>query len=319
MPEHFSNEISQAVLQTLLYSDVFDFPLTAREVHRFLHGKLATYDQVYQTLSEDPRLIKKENYFTLIGREVLVDIRKQRDSRSRKLMPYALRYGRVLGRLPFVRMVALTGSLAVLNVSTIADFDYLLVTHPGRLWIARAFALLFGRLTRRFGHTICPNLIISENCLEWNPHDLYSARELCQMIPITGKNVYRKLMKTNQWVEEFLPNAIAESASLPPNEQERTSASQKTLELLLRGSLGDRFEQWEMDRKIARFSKQEGFGEETVFTADLCQGNFDHHRSWTEKIFQERLQKYKIEHVLTDERVPVEHWRLLRHPSGSSQ
>lgn len=295
MPEHFSNEISQAVLQTLLYSDVFDFPLTAQEVHRFLHGKLATYDKVFQALSEDPRFIKKENYFTLIGREELVNIRKQRESRSRKLMPYALRYGRVLGSLPFVRMVALTGSLAVLNISTIADFDYLLVTHPGRLWMARAFALLFGRLTRRFGHTICPNLIISENCLEWHPHDLYSARELCQMIPITGKDVYRILMKTNEWVKEFLPNAILESGGSPPNQQKRTSGFQKTLELSLRGNLGDRFEQWEMKRKIARFSKQEGFGEETVFTADLCQGNFDHHRSWTEKELQQRSSAFEIE------------------------
>ena len=59
-------------------------------------------------------------------------------------------------------------------------------------------------LVKRFGHTICPNLIISENALEWPLHDLYSARELCQMIPITGKNMYRKLTEINEWVKGII-------------------------------------------------------------------------------------------------------------------
>ena len=297
MPELFSDEISQAILQTLLYSDVFDFPLTAQEAHRFLHGKLATYDEVVQALNEDPRCSKRENYFTLIGRGELVDIRKQRESRSKELMPFALKYGRILGSLPFVRMVALTGSLAVMNVSMDPDFDYLLVTHPGRLWTARAFTLLFGRLTRLLGHTICPNLILTENSLAWHQHDLYSARELCQMIPISGKDVYRELMKANGWVQEFLPNAFTELYG-EPNVQERVSVLQKTPELLLRGKLGNYFEQWEMNRKIARFSKQEGFGEETVFNAELCQGNFDHHRKWTQKKLEQRLSNFETEELL---------------------
>ena len=302
MPEHFSSEISQAVLHTLLYSDIFDFPLTAREIHRYLLGVAATNEEVNQALREDHRFIRKEDLFALSGREEIINTRKHRETQSRKLMPYALKYGRVIGSLPFVRMVALTGSLAVMNVSKNADFDYLLVTAPGRLWTARAFTLLFARITHRLGRTVCPNLLITENSLEWQQRDLYSARELCQMLPITGINVYRRMMKANEWIKDLLPNAE------PTFEGPETSKilTRKLLEIPLRGKLGDRFEQWEMNRKIARFSKQEGFGEETVFNAELCQGNFDHHRSWTENVFQEKLQKYQMGHVLTDDRVPAE-------------
>jgi hypothetical protein len=211
----------------------------------------------------------------------------------------ALKYGRVLGSLPFVRMVALTGSLAVLNVAHNADFDYMLVARPGRLWTARAFVLLFGRLTRRLGHTICPNLIVTEEFLEWHRQDLYSARELCQMIPITGLGTYRMLMQANQWVSEFLPNAFlkpsasAQSLDVPGKAHKQGSILQGILEFLLRGKLGDRFEQWEMKRKIARFSRQKGFGEETIFNAQICQGNFDHHRQQTEQELQQRINKFK--------------------------
>jgi hypothetical protein len=131
--------------------------------------------------------------------------------------------------------------------------------------------------------------IVSENALAWSTHDLYSARELCQMVSITGVDVYRKLMKANEWMKQFLPNAILEIGSLPPIPQKQASLFQKILELPLRGKLGVHLERWEMNRKIARFSQQAGFGEETVFTADVCQGNFDHHKQWTEDMLESKL------------------------------
>ncbi len=294
MHENLLSEISEAVLQTLLYSDIFDFPLTAHEVHRYLSGRTATYDEIVKTLNEDSRIIKKDNFYALRGRDEIVSLRKQRESRSKKLMPFALKYGRILGYFPFVRMVALTGSLAVMNVSKNADLDYMVITHPGRLWTARAFVLLFNRLTRLVGHTICPNLLVSEIALEWGRHDLFSARELCQMIPIAGMDVYRKLMKANVWIQEFLPNAEIVQPAVE-NKPGFASLFQRLLEFLLAGKPGDRFERWEMDRKIARFSKQEGFGEETVFNADICQGNFDHHHKWTQEELERRIKYFSID------------------------
>ena len=190
-------------------------------------------------------------------------------------------------------MVALTGSLAVLNVSKTDDFDYMLVAVPGRVWTARAFALLINRIVKRFGHTLCPNLIVSRNCLEWPLHDLYSARELCQMIPISGMDVYHELMRVNAWTREFLPNAFSENGNVSQNRTGQRPVFQKRMEFFLSGTLGDHFETWEMDRKINRFSRQDGFGEETVFNADVCQGNFHHHRKWTHEAYRQRLRKLR--------------------------
>ena len=283
------SSVERAILETLAYSDIFEYPLRLEELHRYLpvRADVTELPSALKALQEYVR--KQDDLYFLAGRQEVVDIRKERESRSRKLMPYALRYGRILGALPFVRMAALTGSLAVLNVSKNADFDYMLVTAKGRVWTARAFALLLNRLVRPFGHTICPNLIVSETALEWPLPDLYSARELVQMIPIAGRDVYRNLMQANDWAREILPNAYMESGSLLPKMQKQVSALQNILEFPLRGSLGDRFEHWEMTRKIARFSKQSGFGEETIFTAEVCQGNFHHHRKWTHEAFIQKL------------------------------
>jgi hypothetical protein len=286
----FNGVLERAILEALAYSDIFDCPLRLDEIHRYLPMRAGT-EQVLQALKAPNGFVgEQDDFYFLVGRENIVEIRRQREAHSQKLMRWALMYGRILGALPFIRMVALTGSLAVLNSTKDADFDYMLVTAPNRVWTARAFALLFNRITKLFGHTLCPNLIISENALAWSTHDLYSARELCQMVPITGMDVYRKLMKTNEWIKDFLPNI--EQAS----EVSKTSEAllRNILELPLRGNLGDRIERWEMKRKIARFSQQAGFGEETVFNADVCQGNFGHHKQWTQKAFDERLQQHVV-------------------------
>ena len=290
MPEYVSSEISQAAFDTLLYSDIFDFPLTASEAYKYLSGSVATFGDVCKALNSEPRVMQKRGYYCLVERAEIVWLREQRELRSKKLLPYALAYGRIIGALPFVRLVALTGSLAVHNISTNEDFDYMLVTEPGRLWTARAFVMLLGRLTRLWGHTICPNVIVTENCLEWSRHDLYSARELCQMIPISGMDMHQRLMAANSWVKGFLPNAYQEIIRSPLKEGrlENTKVYQRIFEFLLGGHLGARFESWEMLRKIERFSRQAGFGEETIFTADLCQGNFDHHRKWTQQVLDGR-------------------------------
>jgi hypothetical protein len=295
----FNGTLERAILETLAYSDVFEYPLCLDELHRYL-PICAEIEQMPQVLDSLDELIGKQgDFYFLTGREKIIETRKQREAYSQKLMKHALQYGRVLGSLPFIRMVALTGSLAVMNSSGDADFDYMLVAAPNRVWTARAFALLLNRFTRLFGHTLCPNLIISENALAWQVHDLYSARELCQMIPITGMDVYRKLMKANEWVKDFLPNVFLGCDGLPLHPREQAPALQSFFELLLRSNVGDRFERWEMNRKIARFSKQAGFGEETIFNADMCQGNFDHHKRRTQKVFENKLVELEKEVTVT--------------------
>jgi hypothetical protein len=166
------------------------------------------------------------------------------------------------------------------------------VTAPGRLWMARGFALLLGRLTALAGYTICPNLIISENSLKWPEQNLYSAREICQMIPIAGMPVYDRFRQANEWTAEFLPNAAGAPASFCMS-SELPRSVQRISEGPLRGPLGSRIESWEMKRKVRRLTQQRGFGIETRFDAEVCQGNFLHHSEQTRRALEERLARLR--------------------------
>ena len=287
MLDHSSENLSRAILQTIAYSDVFDYPLNARELHRYLTGVKASLEEVVRAVREEGVVTRTGDYFTLPGREEIVNIRMRREAHSRELMSRAIQYGRILGTLPYVRMVALTGSLAVMNILGNHDFDYMLVTQTSRLWVARAFAVTFGRIMRPFGHRICVNLLLSENALDWHQHDLYSAREICQMIPVVGMDVYRRFRARNAWTESVLPNS---SLSTPDLVQvcapSRTNVIQRLIEVPLDS---ERLEQWAMKFQLHHIAQSWGTGDETIFSANVCQSNFHNHRKWTQVVFENKL------------------------------
>jgi hypothetical protein len=285
--------IEVAILETLAYSDIFDFPLTGDELHRFLVMR-ASRDDVEKCAAAMKNVNFKDGYYYLAGRAEIVDLRKRRETLSRKVFKRATFYGRVLGALPFVRMVTLTGSLALLNCDESGDYDYMIVARKGRVWLARAFALLLARFARLFGETLCPNLIISESALEWTSRNLYHAREICQMILISGEEMYGKFSSANQWIDTYFPNRI-NSIYYVYKPGNFIKFIQWMFEKTFDNLWGNRLEAWEMNRKIERFSRQAGFGVETQFNAEICQGNFDHHGMLTLEKYQKRLYEYKLE------------------------
>ncbi|MEW6285492.1 MAG: hypothetical protein AB1509_04650 [Chloroflexota bacterium] len=280
--------LARAILEALAYSDIFDYPLRLDELHRYLPLHAAADELPEALASLNGQVGRQDGFYFLGNRAEVVEIRREREARSKQMLPLAMRYGRVLGSFPFVRMVALTGSLAAGNAADGADFDYMLVTAPGRLWTARAFAVTFGRIMRPLGHVVCVNLLITEKALAWNRRDLYTAREFCQMLPVTGLDVHQRLMRANRWTEEFLPNVETNRSQLGTM-QEQPPALRRFLELPLRGRLGDALEKWLMKLQLRRIARRSGAGEETVFTADVCQGNFHHHRKRTQEAFEKRL------------------------------
>ena len=284
----FQAHLRQSIWETLAYADVFAYPLTVDEVHRYLIGLPASIELVERALLDYPHLYEqRDGLYALPGRSEITIVRQRRARVAALLWPYARRYGQAIARLPFVRMVAVTGSLAVNNVEENADIDYLIVTEPGHLWLTRAMVLFLGRLSSRHGIGICPNYLITLRSLTFSDQSLYSAHELVQMVPLAGLDVYSEIRRQNAWTQRYLPNAgfAPEGAGNEPASQVKPS-----LEALLSLPPFAWIETWEMERKIHRLSREQQTSAESSFSADVCKGHDQRHQARTYDALGQRQQ-----------------------------
>jgi hypothetical protein len=288
--------LEAAVWRTIVYADVFDYPLTPAEIHFYLEGVAAAPAEVENALRHGRLLPQylayRPPYYMLPGREEISQIRQRREAVSQVLWPAAARYGRLIASLPFVRMVAVTGSLAVNNVDERrgADIDYLIVTGNGRVWLSRAFIVALVRLAARRGYALCPNYILSENALIFPDQNLYTAHELLQMTPLYGLDVYQEIRRLNSWAAQFIPNA-ANAPLTRPNLSPPYPIIQTLMELPWRTPAGRWLDNWEMERKIRKFSRHPNCNQEADFHKDWCKGHFEAHKQRVLTAYQERSEK----------------------------
>lgn len=280
-----------AVRRTLAYADLFDYPLSAQELHRYLHDTPVTLEEMHALLADGvPGVEASAGFYVLDGRLAIVAERQRRAMLSAPLVGRMRLYTKMLKYLPFVRMVALTGSLSMHNVDRRVDIDLMVVTAPGRVWLGRAAVIFLVHLARLAGDTLCPNFVVAENALELGDPSIYGAHELAQMVPLCGREVYHQLWASNPQITHHLPNARV--WPMPADRaQPIAQAFKRATERLLGGAVGDWLEAWERRRKIARLRRQQTTPTvEIVLAADQCKGHFDRHRARVLAAYQDRLR-----------------------------
>jgi len=299
-------DIEEAILRTVLYADIFDYPLTPAEIHYYLISTSASAQQVATLIDNSvwlrARLIRTRGLVMLRERQSIAAVRETRSRSSAQLWPAARRWAAVVGALPFVRMVAVTGALAVDNAPVGDDIDYLIVTAPGRVWLARALAVAMVRVARLFGVGLCPNYVLAQSALSQQRRNLFIAHDLAQMVPLAGQRVYCEMRAANLWAADYLPQARSPLRAEPELRLARwQSALQRAGEWLLGGRLGDALERWERNRKLRKFAAVAGQASSAAeLDADRIKGHFDDHGHPILKKFNERVAQY-----LTDQNQSV--------------
>lgn len=301
---HFDtgSNLELAILKTLSYADIFDYPLTAREIYRYLVGVRTTRSDVESFLASpwlSNSIARTGKYYSLPGRQEIAQTRLHRTEIARLLWPQALRYGLQISGLPFVRMVAVTGALAVNNVEAGADVDYLVVTEPGRLWVSRALIILLVRSAAVKGLTLCPNYLVTTRSMAFKDKNLYTAHELAQMVPVSGFDLYRQMRRINAWTGSYLPNAYTPPPRPYPSQINSYNLPHtfrkmrgwlSWVETGLNTPLGDWLEKWEMNRKVEKFSHQGNPFVEAAFCGAYCKGHFNNHGTETMTAYFNRLR-----------------------------
>jgi hypothetical protein len=291
-PELRNRALRGAVVKALVYADLFDYPLSRSEIQRYLVGEAASATRVAATLDGDAALRRHieqtGDWIHLAGRSQLAKVRRERAAVSADLWPIARHYGARIARLPFVRLVAVTGALAMNNAVVGDDIDLFILVQPGRLWLCRLFVLAIVRLAARHGTTLCPNFLLSTDHLRLSQRNLFTAHEIAQMVPLTRTPWYEAFRDANGWVSGFLPNAFADRSTGEAHPDRRSAM--RVVTRILATPLFDPFERWEMARKVRRLrARQAREGGSVAFSAHECRGHFAAHDARILATYAERV------------------------------
>ena len=200
---------------SLIYHNLFEYPLTTLELIKWRPGKefnkLKIQKIGYGYLN---------GFFYVKSNKGLIFSRVVRKRNSLKKIKIAREVSKFLKRIPFVKLVAITGSLSMFNAKDSSDIDLMVVTRKGRLWTTRFLSIilliLYGFNVRRWGdknekNKICINMWLDETNLTWpkKERNFYTAHEIAQLMPLFDKqNTYQNILNNNLWIKEYWPNSV---------------------------------------------------------------------------------------------------------------
>lgn len=228
---------ADAIARSVLYAALFDYPLTLAELRRTLMGSRQTASEIVSTLRGSSALQdvveSHDGFFFPAGCAHLVDIRRRREVRSRGFLLVHRPLLWLIGACPFVRMVALSGSIAHLNLDAGGDLDLFIVTRGARVWSVAVFVVLLAKLLRR-RRTLCANFIVADTDLRFSPQDLFAANQVVGLLPVSGGSLFQELIDANPFVLEHYPNFhAADRVSARARRRSRLGWLKRGLEHLL--------------------------------------------------------------------------------------
>lgn len=218
-----SSSLHAAIVKTLAYADIFDYPLTADEIYLWSIGQKYSDNKLHhylkKTTGKSDIINKWQGFYFLPGRKNTVFSRKLKQKYSQKKKKIAGNACRIIRFIPWVKMVGITGALSVDNADDDDDIDLMIITSCKRLWLTRFLLIILTELLglrrrpnqKNIRNKICFNLFLDDKHLSLpeQERDLYCAHEILQVVPLyTKDNSYFHFLDQNQWVGKHLPNAF---------------------------------------------------------------------------------------------------------------
>lgn len=244
--------MEKEIIQTLKYFSLFSYPPTAEEIYIFLPKKLEKqcFLGILEKLTKQ-RLItihrfKKEQFgnsdlefsdyprYTLgeygIKKSQISNLKTQNFqnryeiSQNKLNSPRFKLYIKLISLFPQIKLVGLSGTLAMMNAKEEDDIDLFIITAKNRLFTGRLIAVIIASLLhiRRIRpirpmspvslikNKLCLNLFFDESdlCVPKFKKTAFVGHEILQMKPLIVKgDVYEQFLKANRWVFSLFPNA----------------------------------------------------------------------------------------------------------------
>jgi predicted nucleotidyltransferase len=249
--------IKQDILSTLAYFDIFNYPITQSEIILFCR-KTYSHREFSTTLTamvEEGDIFRFDEFYTLQNDYSVIPRRRTGNLKAKQLLRSADRVAMILSWFPFVRGIAISGSLSKNYADDQSDIDLFIITAKNRLWLARTLMHCLKKVSFLVNrqHLFCMNYYIDEAQLEIEEKNIYTATEIATLLPLRGITAFREFYKMNTWSRNYLPNHLMRVSYI---KEMPASFVKRSLEFLLDNTFGDLLDNFFMKITDRRWQKK---------------------------------------------------------------
>lgn len=287
--ESFTEDEWRFALARLAYHDLFDYPLTCRQMMHGLNGHIPE-SRISELIESQPlmhRAVERHGeLYSLKGRGGIATEREARRSASREVLRRNWKEIERIGRMPFVRMVAVSGALSYGNNRPSDDIDLFLIARSGRVWLTFVLLVFRHRISGKRG-TFCPNFLIGDRDLAIRERNFYNAQQIAGLQPVTGERLFQEFLGANTWIQEH-------HLAAPPDFPVGTVrlGGLRVTERLLGGRLGDLLESLARRIGMSRMNRKRAPAPLAVnLDRDYIKLHFVDHRDLIVNRYREGLQR----------------------------
>jgi hypothetical protein len=292
--------IKKDILATIAYFNMFEYPLKKNEIFLFLGhcDDFSEFERALNFLTNDSVIFKIGEYYSLHNNLALAMKRQKGYEKALHMLKKAEKSARLISAFPYIRGVAISGSLSKYFADDETDVDFFIITAPNRLWIARTFLHLFKKLTYLLNmqDLFCMNYFIDESEPVILEKNIFTATEVATILPVRGVEAFELFFKANSWTKNFLPNR---SMYLPEIKEIKKTWLRYLTEKLLENSFGDSLDNFLMKLTAKSWNSKTLSNKRNHKGILLSMHIGKHYSKPNPEIFQKRLlQRY--ENSLTD-------------------
>jgi predicted nucleotidyltransferase len=216
--QYDSEAVHEELQKVYEVSEYLKFPFTVEEVANYFLPKSNLTPKQLESMLTNGKFANlgfkvRDGYLTTNDDQTQLS-RSEMEQTSADKLNSASNFANLLTRvIPFIRTVAVTGSVAYGSATKWDDIDLFIVTKRNRLWISALLTLVLVRLSKLL---ILRPPHLSHFCLSYvhdeqgflreshrNRSNALFARELLKAKPVAGAEEYRKILEENEWVAEF--------------------------------------------------------------------------------------------------------------------
>jgi len=159
-------------------------------------------------LLKEKILFKHHEFYQLKHDDSLVTERFKANKLAEKHLAKARKIAVFLNWFPFVKGIAVSGSLSKKVAGNKSDYDFFIITAYNHLWICRFLLSLLMKFAALLNlkKYFCINYMVDESYLEVEEKNIFTATEIATLMPLHGAKVFTAFFTANKWIYTYFPN-----------------------------------------------------------------------------------------------------------------